>query len=280
MNVQIDEILTSHFPKRKWLLREASEGLTSKGYIATSDDLGLFIKFDVDARVLHRVAELGIAPTVLAAGSHNGSTYVVQEFLHGTHPTRAWFSLNLPRLADLIQTYHGDPVLATLLGTGNSLEYRDYIDSQFKGFEAQLAGLPESSYKAELTPLLAELKHQARSFDPVGLVPTHADPNNNNFLLTGDKIYLLDWDGASLSDPIRDVGPLLWWYVPAEKWPEFFAAFSIEKSEQNERKVYWWAARQSCMVALLFASLGYPQYGLPFIADFRAALHEQANPHA
>jgi aminoglycoside phosphotransferase (APT) family kinase protein len=280
MNIQVSEILTSHFPKRHWVLRTATEGLAGKGYVAASDGLGLFIKLDVNVQAVQRVAELGIAPRVLASGSHNGRPYVIQEYLHGTHPDRAWFSLRLPQLAALIQQYHSDPVLAALLSVGHSPSYKHRISAEVDGMEAQLAKLPESSYKAELTPLLAELRDQTRSFEPVECVPTHADPNNNNFLLVGEEIYLLDWDGASLSDPIRDVGPLLWWYVPAEKWPEFFAAFQVEMSEQTAHKVYWWAARQSCMVALLFAAMGYPEQGLPFTVDFRAALYRQPNPHS
>jgi aminoglycoside phosphotransferase (APT) family kinase protein len=280
MNQQVIEILTSHFPGRDWALRTSTEGMSSKSYIATGGDLQLFIKINADTTALRHVAELGIAPRVLAEGTQDGSRYVVQEFLHGTHPDRPWFSRHLPELANLIQVYHLDQGLAALLGKGQTLAYQEHLDGRLNELGVQLASLEASSHKAELTPLLAELRDQARTFESAGLVPTHADPNNNNFLLVGDKIYLLDWDGVSLSDPIRDVGPMLWWYVPAETWPEFFAAFHVEWSKQIEHKVYWWAAWQSCWVALLFATAGYPESAEPFIIDFRAALHGQPNPHA
>ncbi len=262
------------------MLRKPGSGMTAESYIAISDGLGLFIKFDVEARALQRVAQLGIAPRVLATGNNGGRPYVVQEFLRGTHPEREWFALHLPQLAQLIETYHSDPVLAALLSKGEELGYAEHIESQLRGFEAQLAALSESPHKVQLSPLVAELRDQARSFEPVDLVPTHADPNYNNFLLVGEKIYLLDWDAASLSDPMKDVGPLLWWYVPPDKWHEFFTAWGVEMNDQFAHRVYWWAARQSCMVALLFASAGYPEYAEPFIVDFRAALHGQPNPHA
>jgi aminoglycoside phosphotransferase (APT) family kinase protein len=279
-DIAVNEILAKHFPERDWTLRKASEGMSSKGYVATGDGLELFVKLEEHVGAVRRAAELGIAPRVLAAGSHNGTPYFVQEYLHGTHPDRPWFSRHLPQLADLILRYHNDPALAALFGKEEAPGYVEYIGTELGDLQAQLSGLPESSYKAELSPLLNELKAQARHLEPAGLVPTHADPNNNNFLLVGERIYLLDWDRASLSDPYRDVGPLLWWYVPEEQWPEFFAAFSPDVEGQAARKVYWWAAWHSCMVALWFARLGYPEFGQPFVVDFAAALHGQANPHA
>jgi hypothetical protein len=261
-------------------LQKAIEGMTSKCYIATSGSVELFVKLGEHGRAVRRAAELGIAPRVLASGSHDGTPYIVQDYLHGTHPDRGWFSRHLPQLAGLIRKYHHDPVLAALLGKDEAPSYVEYIDAELADLQAQLLGLPESACKAELVPLLAELKEQAQHLEPAGLVPAHADPNNTNFLLVGQRVYLLDWDRASLSDPLRDVGPLLWWYVPEEKWPEFFAAFSPGLGKQAARKVYWWAAWHSGMVALWFARLGYPELAQPFILDFRAALRGQANPHA
>ncbi|HEX8599258.1 MAG TPA: phosphotransferase [Chloroflexia bacterium] len=280
MNLQVSEILTSHFPGREWVLRKPTSGMTGESYIATSDGLELFIKFDVEAPALQRVAELGVAPRVLAAGRHEGRLYIVQEYLEGIRPEREWFSRHLPQLASLIQVYHSDPLLTALLSKGKQIKHAEHIESELKGFETQLAGLSDSLHRAELSPLMFELRDQARSFEPTNLVPTHADPNFYNFLVAGERIYLLDWDAVSLSDPMRDVGPLLWWYVPPDKWHEFFAALNVQMSDQTAHKVYWWAARQSCMVALLFAGSAYPEYALPFIEDFRAALHGQANPHA
>jgi thiamine kinase-like enzyme len=254
--------------------------MTGESYIATRDGLELFIKFDVEAPALQRVAELGVAPRVLAAGRHEGRLYIVQEYVQGIRPEREWFPLHLSELADLIQVYHRDPVLTALLSKGEQLKHVEHIEKELKGFETQLAGLADPAHRAELSPLVTQLREQSRSFEPVDLVPTHADPNFYNFLVAGERIYLLDWDAASLSDPLRDVGPLLWWYVPPGKWHEFFAAFNVEMSDQTAHKVYWWAARQSCMVALLFAGSAYPGYAGPFIEDFRAALHRQANPHA
>jgi hypothetical protein len=204
---------------------------------------------------------------------------VVQEYLHGTHPDREWFSLHLPQVAALIGGYHSDPVLADLLAKGHSPGYAEHISAGLGDMAALIAQLPESPHKAELSRLLAELSDQARSLGPVGLVPAHADPNYHNFLLVGERVYLLDWEGVTLSDPLRDVGPLLWWYAPQQKWPEFFAACSTEMDEQVERKVYWWAARQSCSVALWFAGRGLLELAAPFMLDFEAALHGRANPH-
>ncbi|HEX8221094.1 MAG TPA: hypothetical protein VF914_18020, partial [Chloroflexia bacterium] len=87
-------------------MRKTSEGMSSKGYVATSEGTELFVKLEEHGQAAQRAAELGIAPRVLAAGIHGGTPYIVQEYLHGTHPDRAWFSRHLPQLADLILRYH------------------------------------------------------------------------------------------------------------------------------------------------------------------------------
>jgi thiamine kinase-like enzyme len=279
MSTLATHILARHFPGREWLLRKPDAGLASISYVATSEDLELFVKLDADAEVVQRVAELGIAPPVVASGTHQGQTYVIQYYIQGTHPDRAWFSLHLPQLATVIEKYHHDPVLRLLLAKGKPPGYEEHITAELRYLGALLAGLPESPQRAELYSFFDEFKDQARAFDSVDLVPAHADPNYHNFLLVGEMVYLLDWEGVTLSDPLRDVGPLLWWYVPREKWPEFFAACSNEMDAQRERKVYWWAARQSCSVALWFAGRGLLEQATPFMIDFEAALHGRANPH-
>lgn len=85
-----------------------------------------------------------------------------------------------------------------------------------------------------------------------GLVPSHTDPNNSNFLVTVNTVYLIDWDGVALSDPMRDPGLILWWYVPEDRWPEAFAHLGIPESDPQRdlSRVYWWAAVTSLKVAL------------------------------
>lgn len=279
ISLQASDILTSHYPERNWQLRKPTQGFAGTSYIASSAGRELFIKLDADVEFVRRVSDLGVAPPFVAGGTHQGKTYVIQEYLSGTHPNRDWFRHHLPEVANLVHRYHGDSVLKTLLSRGETSSYKQHVGSLLAHLDDWLAGLADSPQKATLTQLLGELKQQALDLEATDLVPTHADPNNNNFLLVGNRVYILDWDNAALSDPLKDIGPLLWWYVPQEQWADFFTLCSIQPGEQATRKVYWWAARQSGMVALWVAREGYPDFAQSFVADFKAALSQQANPH-
>lgn len=276
----IQGILAEIFPGQAWQLRRPTEGFAGTSYIASGAGRELFIKLDADVELVHRVSDLGVAPPFVAGGTYQGRTYVIQEYLPGTHPDRNWFPQHLPDLAALFSLYHNDAVLKTLLSKGGLPSYRQHIDSLLAHLDVWLAGLVQSPQKATLARLLAKLKEQALDLEATGLVPTHADPNNNNFLLVGARIYLLDWDNAFLSDPLKDIGPMLWWYVPQEQWPGFLSLCSIKADEQATRKVYWWAARQSGMVALWIAREGYPDFAEPFVTDFAAALNQRPNPRS
>src|SRR5947209_3642951 len=89
------------------------------------------------------------------------------------------------------------------------------------------------------------LVQQAYQLQRATLVPTYADPNNTNFLVVRDRFYLLVWDGLSLSDPLRDIGLIVWWYVPRGKWSEFFTAYGMAMDDALLHKVYWWSAYTS-----------------------------------
>ncbi|MPZ13480.1 MAG: phosphotransferase [Chloroflexi bacterium] len=71
------------------------------------------------------------------------------------------------------------------------------------------------------------------------LVPTHGDPSYTNFLVIDIRTFLVDWDDLMLADPLRDIGPLLWWYVLPVKWNAFFLAYGLEPTERVIHRLFW-----------------------------------------
>ena len=67
----------------------------------------------------------------------------------------------------------------------------------------------------------AEAVRQALNGNPVQPVPCHCDPLPENFLDTGDRMYIVDWEYAGNNDPMWDLGDLS---VEAEFNPEQDAA--------------------------------------------------------
>ncbi len=49
---------------------------------------------------------------------------------------------------------------------------------------------------------------QALAFRPADLAPCHCDPLAENFLDTGERIYIVDWEYSGNNDPMWDLGDL------------------------------------------------------------------------
>jgi hypothetical protein len=81
-----------------------------------------------------------------------------------------------------------------------------------------------------------------------------------------------------LSDPMRDIGLLLWWYVLPKQWPIFFQAYGLTLDQQQIDRIYWWTAKTSLSIALWHVEHGLD--GSDFLQDFVAALNKSNNPHA
>lgn len=276
---EAQQILEREFHRSGWTIERPATG-NKDAVVAMHGDRRVFLKFDVDGTALSRLAALGITPALIASGSAHGRTYVIQEYVAGSHPDRAWFSRHLPNLAQFIRRYQSDDALTQLL-VPPPLSYDDYIRQQIARLQR---GMNEAQTQALHTRQARETFHQlvqqARFLEPAPLVPTHADPNAKNFLLVQDDFYLVDWDDISLSDPLRDIGPLLWWYVPRERWPEFFAAYGMATASALLHKVYWWSAWKSLSVAQWFDTHTQDAAGIAaFLADCDAALNHRDNPH-
>ena len=66
---------------QEWAVRRTEQGWSDTSYVALQGGRRVFVKFGTPADLLHRVAELGVAPAVLAAGEYQGTSYVIQEFI-------------------------------------------------------------------------------------------------------------------------------------------------------------------------------------------------------
>ena len=89
---------------------------------------------------------------------------------------------------------------------------------------------------------------------------------------------MVDRDNLQLSDPMRDAGLLLWWYVSPTQWPIFFKAYGLLLDENLVNRIYWWAARTSFAIALWHVEHEFDCTA--FLQDFLAALNRFDNPRA
>jgi aminoglycoside phosphotransferase (APT) family kinase protein len=272
-------ILQKHFPKTAWHISQPKDGQLRASYIAQNERQRVFIKCNVPIDALHRLGEIEVAPRVLASGICGGTPYVVQEYITGTYPDWRWFAHHLPFLASFMRRYHDDDQLTSLLLKTMTTNYDDHValdmttlETQFRSLDVDVIHIPEIASAFE------KLKNQAQKLHPVKLVPVHPDPNTKNMLLVDTKLLLVDWDNLQLSDPMRDTGIILWWYVSPQQWPTFYQAYGLPTDEYLVDRIYWWAARTSFAVALWHAEQQFDCTA--FLQDFLAAVNKGSNPHS
>lgn len=260
-----------------WRVEPPADGWSKAAFLAERPGQRVFVKFDVAVPALQRLAELGVTPAIVRSGAWQDRSFVMQEFIAGSYPDRAWFPDHLPELARLLRTYHQDQGLKGLLPEARP--YGELVIGYVDALRTRAMRAFSQFDTPEVRATLAEFSSQAGRLIEADLAPTHGDPNSKNFLLAGDRTYLIDWDDLALSDPLRDVGPLLWWYVPPERWSEFFEHYGSQLDNAVRDRLFWWTAEESLDVALSLHEKSHAG-AEEFLEDFRAAVQYRENPHA
>ena len=282
MDDEIRSILHSHFHTTGWTIVKPKDGQQKASFVAHHSQQSVFIKFDVPIAALQRLGEIGVAPRVLASGIAADQPYIIQEYIAGSYPDWRWFASHLPELAAFTRRYHHDQPLTSLLAANTITSYQEHIAQDLATLEKQFHTLQAGElHTPEITSALEKLKSQANHLQPlhpVPLVPVHPDPNTKNMLLFADRLLMVDWDDIQLSDPLRDVGLLLWWYVSKDQWPLFFQMYGLQIDDNLIERIFWWAARTSFAIALWHVEHHYDCRA--FLQDFLAAVNMDSNPHA
>src|SRR5205085_7082151 len=118
--------------------------------------------------------------------------------------------------------------------------HQAHVAAFIERLERQSRGADQGA-SARFGMAIDQLWERSTSLAPTDLVPTHGDPNWKNFVLS-QTLCLVDWDDAALPDPLRDIGQLMWWYVPPKRWGDFFRAFGLVDDEVSRDGLFWWAA--------------------------------------
>jgi hypothetical protein len=263
-----------------WKVWRAPSGWSQRTFVAFDGKRRIFLKFGVAVDALRRLAELAVTPAVLHAGEYRGQSFVIQAFIRGRHPHHGWFGRHLPELARLVGAYQRDARLRALSSPTITLTHTRVVTGVLDDLELRSRGaITPPPQDAPFLEAIGQLRRLSTKLRPTELVPTHGDPNPKNFILT-DDLYLVDWDDLALSDPRRDVGQLLWWYVPRNRWHAFLELFGFDDGPHELDGLYWWVAAESLDVAMKVAERGDARGAGEFLADFAAAIEQRANPHA
>jgi hypothetical protein len=277
---RIRDILRDRFGIGDWVIERPHQGAKRVCAIATSPTMRVFVKLDVRVDVLERLGDLDIAPPVLAHGRAGAATYVVQAHIDGISPGREWLQGHIEEAGVLFGRWHADTRLATMLRPDAGGSFAAYMHDELSSLQRRLDRRREPVFLTrETREACRRLVAIPDEWDPVDLAPVHGEPNTSNMLVGRDGLRFVDWDEIRLADPLRDVGPFLWWYLPEREWGRFFEVAGHDWSEAIRDKVYWYAARASLDVALWHYESGHGS-DRGFLADCIAAVKLRGNPRA
>jgi thiamine kinase-like enzyme len=261
-----------------WQIQAPQRGFSyGKRFIGISAHQKVFVKLGEDYRILQILSDAHITPRCVAGGRFADSWITVQEFIEAWHPDRAWFAANIATWADLMHALHGLAGLRHYMPPVPNETYRTllaaYVDQISDVYRNTTLDPP---VQQQIDDLLLQYAVRIPPIQGSGLVPTQGDPNRDNLLIMPAHVYLIDWDSLHLSDPMRDVAQILWWYYPREEWPAMCRRFDIDltDSQQSER-FYLYISTRALYVSLFFHQLQEHHWAQRFLKDAQLALAHQ-----
>ncbi len=267
-----------------WQL-EIPHGHGHETYFVSKGQQRFFVKLGADPDRWQAMAKLGISPEVFAAGYlPDGQTVMVQPFVAGRNPTRQDYHTHLEQVAHMIQKMHQSPIVQASLPRVLSQKYSDAGLAALQNVRSRWQRCrPIVLETAKLVDTaLDTLEREIRSLKGLGLVASHGDICNANWLVTPEgQWYLVDLESMSLDDPALDVGAILWWYYPPALRPRFLQVIDLDKDDTLVHRMRVRMALH-CLHILLPRDCSYDRFHAPSflnsLDDLKAALAGKDNP--
>ena len=161
-----------------------------------------YIDRENEAAAARAAARAGIAPPVIHADPATG--LMVTRFIPDT----------VTMTPDLFRSRTGSPERAArafrrLHDSGEVFPARFDLFAMIDEYST-LLGTKSVSLPTGYTAALedAQAARKALAAHPVALVPCHCDPLCENFLDTGTRMWIVDWEYSGMNDPMWDLGDL------------------------------------------------------------------------
>ena len=261
------------------------EGSGRETYVVESNGRSYFVKVGAPVERYIAMASIGLTPPILAHGQlDGGDSVLVQPFVPGRKPSQRDYWDQLETIAQITSRMQHDTQVRSLIPGAVSDLHKDAALhalgalcatwDQFRDQVPDVAAFVDHS--------LAWLATQIDSFSTQGLVASHNDICNANWLFADDgNIYLIDFDSMALEDPAVDLGALLWWYYPPELRRRFLDIAGYGHDEKLEFRMRIRMSMHCLQIAL-------PRQGTfdvfsrdhfhDRMEDFRASLEGKENP--
>lgn len=280
----VEAFLQTAFSVSGWTF-SLPPGSGSETYFAHRDGRSYFVKLNAHLERALAVAQIGLTPAVLAAGQlEDGTPILVQPVIAGRKPGPKDFQAQLVQSANIVGRLHHDPGIKQALAQTSSDLYRAaglqmlaQLRRRWEHYKKHVPGIA-----AFVDEALVQIAEKVESFSGEGLVASHNDICNANWLLTLDgRFYLVDLDMLALDDPANDLGALLWWYYPPSLRGRFldiagYADGPVLRARMQARMAL------HCLSIILPREQSFDQFDAAHfperLADFRAVLAGEENP--
>jgi len=281
---EIKTFLQKQFGCTQWKFA-LPHGHGQETYFAYGNEQTYFVKLGVQLPRYIAMATLGITPPVIISGVlTDGTSMVVEPYIEGREPTRKDYRDHLEQIAEIIHTMHHNGLVKQSLPETPSDRYDviglETINNIRHRWERCRDRVPKVAPFVDES--LAYLAKQVQCFEGAGLVASHNDICNANWLVTPDgQIYLVDLEAMSLEDPALDIGATLWWYYPKELRQKFLGIVGYANDEAFEFRMQIRMAMH-CLHIILPREKSFDEFTPSTFAesltDFRAALAGEENP--
>lgn len=212
-------------------------GLTGNAYVAQRNNERLFLKRNSSPFLAVLSAE-GLVPKLIwTKRMENGDVITAQDWLEG-NKLRPW-EMQDERVAHLLRKIHqSSELLHMLMRLGISPITPD------ESFKKLLNDVYESKLHLKYLDVQRALNYLEQLLPKTRghkQVVCHCDLNHNNLMMTHDGLlYLIDWDNATIADPITDFGMVLNKYIPQQHWEKWLASYGVIKDKSLIERMYWY----------------------------------------
>jgi thiamine kinase-like enzyme len=282
---EVNCYLKNHVSNQRWQITLPPHGTGHETYFMETDGQSCFVKLGAISERYQVMSELGLSPAIVSTGYlEDGTSILVQQRVDGRKPSRKDFHLYLKKFAESIKATHQSGKLKQILPAGSSPFFKDIgletlteIERRWKTHEQLVP-----AFAGYVNEKISWLKTQLDQLPGSGLVASHNDVCNGNWLVTPDeKLYLLDLDSMSLDDPALDLGAILWWYYPPELRGEFLETAGYPNDEDFHHRMRIRMAIHNLNIVLpregSFDRLTIERFE-DVLEDFRALIDGQENP--
>ncbi|ANZ95898.1 MULTISPECIES: phosphotransferase family protein [Brochothrix] len=221
---------------RQWDDLQPAGGESGQAYFATNHEGKFFLKRNSTPFLAVLSAEGFVPRLKWTQRLENGDVITAQKWANGHLFTHE--EMTSPRVIDMMQRIHTSRALNILLKKIDA--HVMYPNDWLTHVKTDMADV--LSLHPQIKQALRYLEsNQTLVASAMTAVVCHGDVNHNNWLLSDeDELFLVDWDGAVLSDVSVDLSMLLYRYIPKENWSNWLETYGMSMTPLLQVKLKWY----------------------------------------